>query len=149
MRCPPNLAKLAIASGGAITLFSLFGLQYVSDFHLRLDPWARVFLRAAPFAILVWGAATFKSTRMAWPYQRQMADSAFAFFLIHILVFSAIGRAWTPFASPAYWDNLLSFGVMFGTTVIASRLAYLWIERPSCNYIRALYRTDNIHQTAL
>ncbi|MBB36115.1 MAG: hypothetical protein CME88_15655 [Hirschia sp.] len=133
-----GLAALII--GMAATLFSLFGPQYLFDYNMKMDEWGRVVFRALPFAVAVYGAGCFSTSPINIPFQRKLADIAFATILIHVLTFSLVGRFWAPFAVPAWWDNILAFTVMGIFTIIVSWIAYEFLEKPICNFLRGLYR---------
>lgn len=139
----PKIKPLAVAAaviGGAAVLFSLFGAQYVFDYNMKMDEWGRVVFRALPFAVLIYGAGSFSKAPFSSPFQRQLADMAFAIFLVHVLTFSLIGRLWAPFASPAPWDNIIAFAVMAVFTLGVSWAAYVLVERPACQGLRHLWR---------
>ena len=135
-----TMGAAAVLLGGLATLFSLFGPQFLFDYNMKLDEWGRIAYRSLPFVVLVYGAGCFSRAPFEIPFQRKLADIAFATILIHVLTFSLIGRLWAPFAQPQWWDNAAAFALMSILTIAVSWVAYELLERPICNFIRAIYR---------
>ena len=133
---------VAMAIGAAATLFSIFGPQFLFDYHMKMDELGRVAFRAVPFTVLVYGAGCFSTAPFRLPAQRLLADMAFAIMLVHVLTFSLVGRLWAPYATTAVWDNYVMFAIMMVFTLAVSWAAYVLIERPSCQAIRHIYRKN-------
>lgn len=111
---------------------------YAGDTALDTDSWWRLLFFGLPSLLVVHGAASAEIAGKArFPtIMRKIGDASYSIYLTHILVLSAIGRAWAQIAVPEAINHAIVLATMVLATIIVGLLSYRWVEVPILNAIR-------------
>lgn len=111
---------------------------YAGDTALDTDGWWRLLFFGLPSLLVVHGAASAEIAGKArFPtMMRKIGDASYSIYLTHILVLSAIGRAWAQIAVPEAINHAIVLATMVLATLIVGLLSYRWVEVPILNAIR-------------
>lgn len=100
--------------------------------------WMRVVLFLPCALILVMTALGRESQGAAAPRGLvAIGDASYSIYLSHVLVLSALGRIWAPFAHPGWWDNLIALPLLAVATIAAGLASHRWLEKPVLRFFRA------------
>lgn len=124
-------AALAFAAAGLLIHHRLTGVLFPQG-------WARAALLGLPAAGLLFAAMLAeRGGGVRWPrWAVAVGDASYSIYLSHVLVLSALGRAWAAAARPGPWDNLLALPLMILAAAGAGWVSYRVLERPALEWFR-------------
>jgi exopolysaccharide production protein ExoZ len=94
--------------------------------------WSRVALFGVPAAIIIWGWVGLEvTTRQAAPrWCQALGNWSYGLYLIHVLVFVAIGRVAAPLSRDGMLDNLALLVVALSVTIFTAFMMHIVVEKP-------------------
>lgn len=112
---------------------------HASDTTLDTGGWGRLLFFGLPSLLVVHGAASAEMEgKLRFPkMMRKIGDASYSIYLTHVLVLSAIGRAWAQIAVPGAINHAIVLATMVLVTLIVGLLSYRWVEVPILNAIRS------------
>jgi exopolysaccharide production protein ExoZ len=122
----PAIAFAAIWVVVAVTLLGF------SPTHKQFEEaWPRVLIFGPASALLVF-AVTDPKRHIAWPKPLvRLGDASYAFYLLHVPLFSLLRPVWDRFSGPGIYDNAIALLVMMGASLALSFLFFRLIEQPT------------------
>jgi len=98
----------------------------------------RFFCFGLPALLILYGAVSLEARiRIRFPnWLQAIGDASYSIYLSHILVITAVGRAWSLIGRPGLWDNAMAIAAMTGAALGCGMASYRFIEQPM---LRALH----------
>jgi len=133
-----------IGKGYVITIIGIAGFLFAAswldtnDMVLDINGWWRVLCFGIPSIFVVYGVVSVEiGGKVRFPrIMRKIGDASYSIYLTHVLVLSAIGRAWAQVATPELINHVVALATMILAVIITGLISYRWVEVPILNRIR-------------
>lgn len=107
--------------------------------------WSRVGLFGVPAAIIIWGWVGLEVTtgQVAPRWSQALGNWSYGLYLIHVLVFVALGRLAAPLSRDGGLDNLVLLIVALSSAIFAAFVLHIIIEKPLQKRARRLLKRSS------
>jgi exopolysaccharide production protein ExoZ len=98
----------------------------------------RLFAFGIPASLIVYGSVAYE-LKQGFRFPRlleKIGDASYSIYLSHILVLSAIGRAWQAVAVDGPWIHTLALTVMLLSAIFTGFASYSYLEVPILRYFQ-------------
>jgi peptidoglycan/LPS O-acetylase OafA/YrhL len=131
---------LAVLLLGMGSLFTGMSIYYSGSPGTVPREWLRVGLFGFPYVLIVYGAVALEmnSVKIFPRFLSFIGDASYSIYLSHVLVISAIGRAWNVVSTHGRVDNLVMVLLVLVSVTAFGRASYRIFEIPLLSMTRRL-----------
>jgi exopolysaccharide production protein ExoZ len=123
-------ARIVLQLGCLVLVLSALSIRENPP-AIFVQEWPRLGLFGVPFAMILWGWIGLEQQRgPSARWSQSLGNWSYGLYLIHVLVFSAIGRLGAPLARPGSLDNLVLIIVALASAIFSAYVLHILFERP-------------------